>query len=117
YGDNHKGACIVVSKSKLTNQLKMQLESNYQIGYRDVRYEEPDLSRNIPCLDIDGSELDSLSASEIAINFVNQHVEALFFTKQPDYKDEMEFRYVAIPTSLESASAPIYIDLLQCIHS
>ncbi|MBF4242308.1 DUF2971 domain-containing protein [Vibrio anguillarum] len=38
YGDNHKGACIVVSKSKLTNQLKMQLESNYQIGYRDVRY-------------------------------------------------------------------------------
>ncbi len=117
YGDNHKGACIVVSKSKLTNQLKMQLESNYQIGYRDVRYEEPDLSRNIPCLDIDGSELDSLSASEIAINFVNQHIEELFFTKQPDYKDEMEFRYVAIPTSLESASAPIYIDLLQCVHS
>ncbi|MEZ8842795.1 DUF2971 domain-containing protein [Vibrio splendidus] len=117
YGDNHKGACVVLSKAKLIDQLKAQLKANYRIHYSDVRYEEPDLNRNIPCLNIDGSELDSLSSSEIAINYVNKYIEELFFTKQPDYKDEMEFRYVATPTSLESVSVPIYIDLLKCVHS
>ncbi|ARR51888.1 DUF2971 domain-containing protein (plasmid) [Photobacterium damselae subsp. damselae] len=116
YGENHKGACIVVSKSKLINQLETKFKSNYHIYCRNIQYEEPNLDRNIPYLDINCSELNSLSASEIAIKFVTQHTKECFFTKQPDYKDEMEFRCVVIPTSFES-EPPIYIDLLQCVHS
>ncbi|WP_257969737.1 DUF2971 domain-containing protein, partial [Vibrio parahaemolyticus] len=117
YGENHRGVCIVVSKDKLIEQLTTEFELNYRLDYGNIRYEEPDLSRNIPCLDIDGPELDNLTSSDVAINFVTNHIDELLFTKQPDYKDEAEFRLVLTPKSLEHVSVPIYVDLLQCVHS
>lgn len=117
YGENHRGVCIVVSKAKLIEQLTTEFDLNYRLDYGNIRYEEPDLSRNIPCLDIDGQELDNLTSSDVAINFVTNHIDELLFTKQPDYKDETEFRLVLTPKSLEHVSVPIYVDLLQCVHS
>ncbi|MBM5064231.1 DUF2971 domain-containing protein [Vibrio parahaemolyticus] len=117
YGENHRGVCIVVSKAKLIEQLTTEFELNYRLDYGNIRYEEPDLSRNIPCLDIDGPELDNLTSSDVAINFITNHIDELLFTKQPDYKDEAEFRLVLTPKSLEHVSVPIYVDLLQCVHS
>lgn len=117
YGENHKGICIVVSKAKLIAQLTTAFDLNYQLDYGKIQYEEPDLSRNIPCLDIDGPELDNLTSSDVAINFVTKHIDELLFTKQPDYKDEAEFRFVLIPKYLEHVSVPIHVDLLKCVHS
>ncbi|MDP2588157.1 hypothetical protein BCT47_14170 [Vibrio splendidus] len=117
YGENHRGVCIVVSKAKLIEQLTVQFELNYRVDCGKIRYEEPDLDRNIPCLKIDGTELDSLTSSDVAINFVTKHISDLLFTKQPDYKDEAEFRFVLTPKSLDLVSVPIDIDLLQCVHS
>ncbi|EPO2912009.1 DUF2971 domain-containing protein [Vibrio cholerae] len=117
YGENHRGICIVVSKTKLIEQLTTAFELNYRLNYGEIRYEEPDLSRNIPCLDIDGMELDHFASYDVAINFVIKYINELLFTKQPDYKDEAEFRFVLTPKSLEHVSIPIYVDLLQCVHS
>ena len=117
YGENHKGICIVVSKTKLIAQLAKALEVDYQLYFGKIRYEELALSRNVPWLDIDGPELDELTSSDVAINFVTKHIDELLFRKQPDYKDETEFRFLLTPKHLEHVSVPIHVDLLQCVHS
>lgn len=117
YGENHKGICIVVSKTKLIEKLDTAFELDYQLDFGKIRYEEPELSRNVPWLDIDGPELDKLTSSDVAINFVTKHIDELLFTKQPDYKDETEFRFLLTPKHLEHVSVPIHVDLLQCVYS
>ncbi|KJG13571.1 DUF2971 domain-containing protein [Photobacterium iliopiscarium] len=117
YGDNHRGICIVISKSKFLKQLKDQYRRTHVLKSSNVAYEEPSLESNIPCLDVDAPVLDESKSGDIALSFIKEFSQSLLFTKQPDYKDENEFRVVAINIEKIDDSEFIYIDLNTCIHS
>ncbi|MCL1066146.1 DUF2971 domain-containing protein [Shewanella olleyana] len=117
YGDNHSGICIVISKSKLLAQLQEQYGETHIINARNVSYDEPNLKSKIHGLDVATPELDNTSNHNIALNHIKVHLQPLLFNKQPDYKDENEFRVVLTLMRPQVKTDFIFVDLIKCINS
>ena len=70
---------------------------------KSVIYKDPSSNRTKENLNIDGNELNEQNNVTIAHNHIDNTHEKLFFQKQPDYKDENEFRIVIVEKYGESA--------------
>lgn len=98
YGDNHEGACIVFSKSKLIKLLGSQITNTQEILIESVSYINPE-RRKQPILHVDQSDFLKATSNDIALDFLRKHKKALLFSKQTDYRDECEFRVVMVNKS------------------
>lgn len=101
YGDNHEGACIILSKRKLLKELDDNKNNHQEILSFPVTYKNPD-SRGQPTLHVNKNDFSSETSHDIALNFLLQHREQYLFSKQTDYRDESEFRIICINTELNS---------------
>jgi hypothetical protein len=90
YGEDHRGICLVLSKSKVENafdERKTQVKK-HKAGY--IAY----LSNNSPHPVVDLSSKAGENAEECASKYVMDNFEYFFFRKHIDYRDEAEFRVV-----------------------
>jgi len=96
YGGSHSGVCLVFSKELLLEQMKQQFKNTLTIYTGNVEYKDPYTSRAKDSLNINADDLYVKDNISIAHNYVDTRYEEIFFQKQEDYKDENEFRVVAI---------------------
>jgi len=93
YGEDHKGACLVLSKSVLEAAIKeLQLqERSFAHGY--VLYTQEN-SMPVESFTIDVNRLGQVGCEAYASDFVRSRMQEIFFLKHIDYRDEAEYRLV-----------------------
>lgn len=99
YGDNHEGACVVLSKNKLLKVLNEHKNDRQEILSSNVSYINPE-RKSQPILHVNQSDFLKSTSNDIALKFFLQHKETLLFNKQTDYRDECEFRIVMVNKEL-----------------
>jgi len=102
YGDNHRGACIVVSKEKLLKILNSCLGTDQELFSSNVTYRNFE-RKELSILHVNGSDFDENNCIDIAYKFVLDNKDKYFFTKQIDYRDECEYRIVLLNKQKTSA--------------
>jgi hypothetical protein len=112
YGESHSGICLVFSKSVLLNQLNDEFSIPFLI-YNDSMSYENTITNDIQ---IDGEEINNLQLNEIVMRYISSSYQEIFFNKQIDYRDECEFRIVAVPKFGKSASGAL-LDISQSIKT
>ena len=98
YGEKHKGVCLIFNKKILIKQIQEQVKHLYNINHRKVKYK--DFLKN------EGLELvyqsikysyEDLITSDAKI-IVNEELKSrsnyIYFTKDIDWKDEREYRFL-----------------------
>lgn len=103
YGDNHEGACIVLSKSILLEHLKANKNENHELLDSMVKYRNPE-KRKQPILHVNKSDFEDQNHNAIALKFFIDHKDKYLFSKQTDYRDECEFRVVIVNRLPEAIS-------------
>jgi len=103
YGDNHSGICLVFSKGLLLKEIDNTLSNEYTILSNSVVYKNSEKSRVRDGLRVNGDELSESTAECTASKYVIDSNKSIFFQKQPDYKDENEFRVIAVTENGKSA--------------
>ncbi|MCW7551666.1 DUF2971 domain-containing protein [Endozoicomonas gorgoniicola] len=96
YAENHTGICLVFSKQALMQEIENQLASEHQILSDYVTYKDPSVKLTSTALSVDGYQLSTCSPEQMASDYIIDSKDHVFFQKQPDYKDENEFRIVAV---------------------
>jgi hypothetical protein len=110
YGGNHSGICLVFSKELILKEIHSKLASDHTILSNAVTYKDPSSRRTSTALSINGYDLEETSPDTIAKNYILDSQNSVFFQKQPDYKDENEFRVVAVAEPDEAACGK-FIDI------
>jgi hypothetical protein len=113
YGDNHQGACLVISKTKLLKILKEQFQCKCHLLHSAVQYIDPD-NRGNPIQELSAGDFKKTSCYELATAHLIKHQDKLLFSKQFDYRDENEFRIVCIPK--EDATIEIKVPLNEILE-
>jgi hypothetical protein len=84
YGDEYKGMCFVFSKKEFKQFLEERYSKDYFIFDKDVSYRSfKEIKR--PC------------GFKNAYEYIQKYYEYLFFTKDKDYQEENEYRFVLVP--------------------
>jgi hypothetical protein len=96
YGGNHSGICLVFCKEILLQEIQHAIDSEHKLLAKKIEYKDPSSTRTNSSLSVNGYELNSISPSITAENYIFDSQDIVFFQKQPDYKDENEFRIVAV---------------------
>jgi hypothetical protein len=91
YGDNHEGACVVISKEKLNNQLQTLKDNEREVLSEHVTYRNPDTQ-----MIYNQSATENKSYRDIAFQRVISDKAHYLFSKQVDYIDECEYRVVMV---------------------
>ena len=106
YGEDHRGLCLVFSKESIDKQL-MQMGYNSTnsksgvVSYTNSeRFQYRTLTLNTNLLPSEGTE-------KYCRNHVRNNLESFFFTKNLDYRDESEYRYVIF----EPEKVYLYFDI------
>lgn len=110
YGANHTGICLVFSKQNLLQEIKKTHSESHFIFLDTVKYQNLHKSRARGSLSIDGGDLDNSSVDEFVHNHIETSYEQIFFSKQPDYQDENEFRVVILAKGGEPSNG-VLIDI------
>jgi len=92
YGDNHRGICLVFSRDELKKTILSQF-SNGHFKCEFIRYRHGS-RQGSKALVLDGNRLLSEENEEYAIDHIFSNATELLFTKDIDYRDESEFRFV-----------------------
>ncbi len=92
YGDNHGGICLVFSKDEVRNSMLAQIPSEY-CKSEFVRYRQGS-RQGSKAMILDGDRLITEKNEEYAIHHIMSNATELLFTKDIDYRDESEFRFV-----------------------
>ena len=116
YGDGHSGICLVFSKELLLAQIEHQFKQSLTIYTNTVKYKDPYISRAKDDLSINADELNGKDNMLIAHDYVDTRHEEIFFQKQEDYKDENEFRVIAIDKYSGSANGK-FISITTCLKA
>lgn len=117
YGEDHYGVCLVFSKKMLIDAIHDSIEeSSFCVFYDSISYKKTDNSSRSQTLSINGDSFKNETPFQIAFEHIKNHYKDLFFKKDPDYKDENEFRAV-VCRSKENATElqSIDIPLINCI--
>ena len=96
YADSHSGVCLAFDRDSLTEQLMPQLEALGRTFHGPVQYHkggitEVDLGAEFFVLDSAGGD-----ALEDVERHIEDHHDALLFTKLADWQGEWEYRFVAV---------------------
>jgi hypothetical protein len=110
YGDRFRGVCLAFSKRKLIEQIEKQIPDipvyHHNIIYslyKEIGMYHP----RIETRNIDENSLDYVK------NFIPLNAERLFFVKHDDFRDENEFRVIAIDETGEKEH--LSIDIAGCL--
>lgn len=95
YADGHKGVCLVFDKEKIKR--KFEEKGGFLEG---IKYAKE--------LEIPEIKSDCLEETEY-LEYLKNQKDKIFFTKNIDYRDEVEFRGVIFDTKIE------YIDIKDCL--
>lgn len=99
YGENQKGVCIVFSKSILLSLFKKHFTSdNFAVVGHNVEYDD---RANIEKKVLKVNNSNDYRNPDFIKNFVKTGYRPYLFNKVEDYRDEKEYRIVAIDTSAE----------------
>lgn len=93
YGENHWGVCLVLSKTDLEKSLKRDENNLQEFLKSEVIYVDPDEQR-IPGLPIDARRIRNHNLHEVALQYVLDNKDVLYFRKARDFEDEREYRVV-----------------------
>jgi len=95
YGEDHYGVCLIFSKQKLINAISDSIDKNkFCIFYDSISYRNVEYNSRSRTLSINGDSFNNKTPFQIAFEHIKNHYNDLFFMKDPDYKDENEFRIV-----------------------
>ena len=100
YGENHQGACLILSRSKLLKSLDKNDSDKNLIIKSNINYKNPYEHRLL--LNITPSDLQNKTPKEVAMDFYLLHKDKLVFSKQNDYRDENEFRIIMVIDETQS---------------
>ncbi len=101
YADKHRGVCLWFDREKITQSFQRSFAARGECLADDVTYsDEPNLKA--PHLD-DGTD-------DAAIrSYVRRNIQARYFQKRLDWRDEREFRLVLLPPELDAAPVDVPI--------
>ena len=116
YGGSHSGVCLVFSKKLLLKQIEQQFNKTLTVYTKSVEYKDPYISRANDSLSINADELSTSDNIAIAHSYIEENHEDIFFQKQEDYKDENEFRVIAIDKNGGNANNEI-ISISTCLKA
>lgn len=92
YGGNHKGFCLELDKTEFLKENETLIDPNL---FRDIKYFELDLTKEIECKMIDHTRRKLLGERKyLKEEFRPAHLDYLFFTKNEEWKSEQELRLV-----------------------
>jgi len=95
YGEDHYGICLVVSKHNFINAIdEHTLNNNYSVFHDIISYNTYEQYSRSRSISIDGDSFNSRTPFQIAFEHIKKYNKELFFTKDPDYRDEDEYRVV-----------------------
>jgi len=102
YGDGHKGIVLVFDKDKFLVRLSECIENperNVLHRYVDYSYQDFNRSNNI-----NGNDIERDGIEAYCSKYIHKHADDLFFSKNLDYRDENEYRFV-----VKSDEYPFYL--------
>ncbi len=92
YGDNYYGMCLVFSKNELEKTILSQCSrDNYRCGF--VKYSQ-NSGISPTAVNLDGNRITIEGTRKYAINHILDNYEDLLLTKDIDYRDEAEYRFI-----------------------
>jgi len=100
YAENHEGVCLAFNKDSLLHSMG-KVATVYA---EDTIYEYPDGSS---ARVLDGNKMETLGVEPYCLEHVKKHYRYFFFTKNPDYQDENEFRIIIHSES----DSDIFVDI------
>lgn len=97
YADNHRGVCLVLDKTRLIQAVKEHLAPRLCL-VGDVQYRDHHIVRSAKPHEfmINVDELEELGPESYALRHVQQYHDQLFFEKLSDWRDEVEWRIIAL---------------------
>lgn len=117
YADKHKGVCLVFDKALLIQAVSEHLAPRLcfvgDVAYKD-HYVVRKLERHEFMIDVD--ELESLGTEQYVHAHVQRHHDQLFFEKLEDWRDEVEWRILALGIDEGPLYLPIEQALVGVIH-
>jgi len=93
YGEDHHGICLAFSKNALKAEINTKKEIIKFFRDQHVMYELPGRP-SIKSSTIDATRLRNEGVEVYCMNHIRDNAEALFFTKDIDYRDENEYRFI-----------------------
>lgn len=100
YGEDHYGICVVVSKQSLIDAIEDVIDKNEFCVFHDaISYTMSNRFLLSQRLSINGDSFASSTPFRIAFEHIEKHNKELFFQKDPDYRDEDEYRVVVCRTN------------------
>ena len=104
YGDSHKGIALVFNKNKLIKSIDLVNREYYHVFHDTVNY---NLFNHDGSVSIEGNKLFEQGFDNYKSSFFKSKFKELFFTKNPDYRDEKEFRIILMPKESDEVFIPI----------
>lgn len=101
YADNSQGACLIFDKAKFSKAIR-ELSSDYYIFEKSIKYRYS--------LD----DFLAIKDSENAMDFIINNQDSLFFIKHSDWRDEDEYKYIAISKNTYFKEVP-YVKITECL--
>ena len=100
YGENHSGVCLVFNKKRLINQVIEQTRNAYNFIHRDVMYDDwldLLLLRGF-ALSYEYHEYNTMHIMQFIHENLEQYSNYCCFTKDIDWKNEREYRFLLLNT-------------------
>ncbi len=91
YSNNHKGACLVLNKWKLINEISNRFK-NLIFKYGNINYGFDYTDEFKKAFLLKASDLLSKNIQDIVDEMLIKYQDIYYFTKHPDWKEENEFR-------------------------
>jgi hypothetical protein len=95
YGDNNKGICFALSKSNITKELNEKYRTTNFI-FSDIvhyNYSQIDIFNNYFMKDLN---IKNDNINDYVLEYIHKESKNLFFKKCKDYRDESEYRFIAV---------------------
>ena len=101
YADNNQGVCLVFEKDKFKQEL-LQHSEDYDIYYGSIEYKImlEDFLGTCSCEDVK--------------NYIQNNCKELFFTKHFDWRDEDEYKFIAISKMKDTIKVP-NVNIRKCL--
>jgi hypothetical protein len=112
YANNHSGVCLVFDRQKLLESMIMNLQGNTcwagNVTYKD-HFTVRSLTPHEFMVNVD--ELEVVGPDAYAMNHLVRHHDELFFEKLQDWRDESEWRLLAVGPGIE----PLFLDISEAL--
>jgi len=109
YANNHTGICFILNKEDLISKLLLTFRDSF-IKYGNVVY-STDIGM-VSAYTLNTSEFKGSTIEEIVDKRIETDAVKYYFTKDPDWRDENEFRVVV----RDSSSEYLHLDIDGCLE-